>query len=179
MKTEPSLYFALVTILALLIPFTMHLFFLRVCRLFRETELRQKGVFFSVLGGLLPLAALCYLWATGLGPENTAGIIISILYLFLIYILAGYVYFHFFNMSETARRVRLLIESSRTGTLKKSDLPRLYPHRDIVSIRIERLMALGELRLLGDRYLLGNKGLLLPAKLIFALRHMLFPDTYS
>jgi len=137
MQAEPSLYFALVTVLALLIPFTMHLFFLRGCGLFRETELLQKGVFFSVLFGLLPLAALCYFWATRVGSNSTTGVIVSMLYLLLVYILAGYVYFHFFNMSETARRVRLLIESSKTGTLKKNDLPRLYPHQDIISIRIE------------------------------------------
>jgi len=179
MQTEPSLYFILITILALVIPFITHLFLLRVCGLFREAELRQKGVFFSVLCGLLPLSILCYLWVAEISPSSTSGIIISVLYLFLVYILAGYVYFHFFNMSETARRVRLLIESSKTGTLKKNDLPRLYPHRDIVSIRIERLTALGELRLSGDRYVLGNKALLLPAKLIFALRHLLFPHADS
>ncbi len=179
MQTEPSLYFALMTIPALLIPFSMHLFFLRVCCLFREPELRQKGVFFSVLCGLIPMAALSYLWAAKIESHTTAGIIVSVLYLFLVYILAGYVYFHFFNMSETARRVRLLIESSKTGTLKKNDLPHLYPHRDIVSIRIERLTALGELRLSDDRYVLGNKALLLPAKLIFALRYILFPHADS
>ncbi len=175
MPTETSFYFLLITLLSLVIPFSAHLLLLRAAGRFRNTELRQKGGIFSVLLGFLPLAALSYIWAAGTETGDAGGVAVSLAYLFLVYSLAGYVYFHFFNMSETARRVRLLIESLKTGNLKKDDLPRLYPHRNIVSVRIERLSALGELRRAGDRYVLGNKVLLLPAKLIFALRQILFP----
>lgn len=179
MRPEPTNCILLTAVISLLIPFAVHLLLVRVFGLFRKTELRQKGVFFSVLAGILPLAALCIVWVVSAAPSDTVGLIVSLLYFFLIYLLAGYVYFHFFNMSETARRVRLLIESSKTGSLNKTDLKNLYPHQDIVSVRIERLSALGELRRSGDRYVLGNRVLLLPAKLIFTLRRLLFPRADS
>ncbi len=175
MRPEPSSCFLLAAVICLLIPFAVHLLLVRGFGLFRRTELRQKGVFFSVLVGIVPLAAAGLVWAAAAAPGDPAGLIGGLLYLFLIYLLAGYVYFHFFNMSETARRVRLLIESSKTGSLNKADLKKLYPHQDIVSVRIERLTALGELRRSGERYFLGNRVLLLPAKLIFTLRRLLFP----
>lgn len=179
MNPEPSSCFLLSAVLCLLIPFAVHLLLVRGFGLFRKTELRQKGVFFSILAGILPLAALGVVWTASAADEGTVGLIGSLLYLFLVYLLAGYVYFHFFNMSETARRVRLLIESSKTGSLNKIDLKKLYPHQDIVSVRIERLTALGELQRSGDRYVLGNRVLLLPAKLIFTLRRLLFPHSKS
>jgi len=175
MRPEPSSCFLLTAVLCLLIPFAVHLLLVRGFGFFRKTELRQKGVFFSVLAGILPLAALCIVWAASAARGGTVSLIGGLLYLFLIYLLAGYVYFHFFNMSETARRVRLLIESSKTGSLNITDLKNLYPHQDIVSVRIERLTALGELQRSGERYFLGNRVLLLPAKLIFTLRRLLLP----
>jgi hypothetical protein len=91
------------------------------------------------------------------------------------YLLSGYIYFHFFNMSETAKRIKILTETSEEG-IKSSELFRRYTYQDIILNRLKRLLALGELRIAGDRYILGNRILLLPAKIVFGLRNIIFAN---
>lgn len=94
----------------------------------------------SVAAGYLPMllvTSLCMLRADG---EAVAWI-----YLFLAYSSLGYTYFHFYNTSETARRIRLLHEIDRGDGLTAEEIFRLYRTEDIVGLRLRRLVHLGQL----------------------------------
>jgi len=163
-------------ILSLVLTFLMHVFLVRICGFFKQASFRQGGVITGLLIGFIPLGLLFYFWIINLKIKPYSAILWSGLYLFLIYSLFSYVYFHFFNMSETARRVRILVEIRKKGTFKKDEILQNYPCCDIVSNRLNRLVALGELRLSEDRYLIGRGMFIFPAKALFYFRKVLYPQ---
>lgn len=169
------LYFFLLIIIFLFIPFSVHLFMVRICGLFKESAHRQKGAIISGLLGFIPVGCLFYLWANLYGGHSRSGLIWPGLFLFSVYILFAYVYFHVFNMSETARRIRILIESSHSGTVTKTEIAHHYTSQQMIAIRLKRLISLGELRLRGNKYIIGRGILLFPAQIVFTLRKLLFP----
>lgn len=67
------------------------------------------------------------------------------IYFFLIYSLSAYTYFHFFNMSETSRRVRMLNMISNRKISRVSDLQTIYDDGDMIDVRLTRLVALGQI----------------------------------
>jgi hypothetical protein len=73
------------------------------------------------------------------------------LYLALIYILTAYVYFHFFNMSLTSRRIRLVLAVGATS-LPEGDAKALYQATDMVTARLRRLVGLRQLAQQGNVY---------------------------
>lgn len=68
------------------------------------------------------------------------------LYLFLLYSFAAYTYFHVFNMSETSRRIRMLRKIGTTPNADLNSLKDLYNAEDMVNVRLDRLVALGQIR---------------------------------
>ncbi len=166
--------FGIIVMFSLPLSFLIHIIFVRICGLFKQPSFRQHGVIASHILGFLPLCLIFYFRIVRFQIYDPSEILWSGIYLFLIYSLFGYVYFHLFNMSETARRVRILAEINKTGIFKKEDLIERYLPSDMISNRLERLVALGELKLLGDRYLIGRGIFILPAKIVFSLRNILF-----
>jgi hypothetical protein len=71
----------------------------------------------------------------------------------------GYAYFHFFNTSETARRIRILHEIQDHGTLTEPDIRKLYDGGDIINVRLHRLLELKQLSCKGGRYYLKGRQL--------------------
>ena len=73
------------------------------------------------------------------------------------YALLAYSYFHIFNMGETARRVRMLSELMERGSLSALELKSLYDAAAMLDRRMERLVALGQVRLEGGRVVLKSR----------------------
>jgi len=94
-------------------------------------------------------------------------------YYFLAYSLAAYIYFHIFNMSRTARRVQILIKIGRQG-MAKEELTKSIDGEDMVLSRLHRLTAWNQLEASDGRYIIKGRMLLFPAKIVFALRRILF-----
>src|SRR3989338_2855002 len=94
-------------------------------------------------------------------------------YLFLIYSLAAYIYFHIFNMSRSARRIQILCKIGRQG-MAKEELIRSIDGEDMVLSRINRLTAWNQLEARDGRYIIKGRIFLFPAKIVFALRRILF-----
>lgn len=69
----------------------------------------------------------------------------------------GYAYFHLYNLTETGRRIRILSEFSAAGPMSMEELERRYAPRDMLQVRLKRLIDLGELRLVDGRYHLGRR----------------------
>lgn len=89
----------------------------------------------------------------------------------IIYLSLSYCYFQFINMGETARRIRLLRELYETpkGQTKEQILAK-YNARDIIDIRIKRLLNNKQVILRGTKYYLGGTTVLFISKLILAMK---------
>lgn len=173
MEASRALYFLLV-VGAVLLPFLIHVFLTRGLRLFREKALRQKGAILAVLLGYPFSGAGFMLWALILPPPGIA-ILPAGLALFLIYSGFAYTYFHLFNMSETARRIRILSRGVQRGELGREEMAGEYTGEGMVRIRLERLAALREIEFREGRYRPGRLYFLLPARIVFACRRVIFP----
>jgi hypothetical protein len=83
----------------------------------------------------------------------------------------GYCYFHFINLGETARRIRLVREiyASSEG-LSEAEILQLYNSREILAVRMARLLSSGQIVLRDGRYFTGRPAILLMAKAIAFLK---------
>jgi hypothetical protein len=103
-----------------------------------KTRSNQKLALACIVTFNLPLfAALAWL----LGEKLDVA---SVVYALLVYNGAGYFYFHFFNMSETARRVKLVVGIRKGNVRKLQDVQGHYDYHNTLAVRLERLEALGE-----------------------------------
>jgi hypothetical protein len=113
---------------------------------------------FLARGGALGAAADA--WATTLGWA-------------LAYIALAYLYvFGFFNLGESARRVRLLIELDAAGArgMTLGEVLAAYNARMIVDARLGRLVAGGQVEERHGRYVIKRKTALLVAQLLVVLK---------
>ncbi len=127
----------------------------------------------------LAMAALSFILAMPLsfaffylsqeGAPGGAGVV----YFLLVYWSLGYVYLNIFNMGETARRVRLLLEIAERGTASDSELAGSYGIDEIIDNRLGRLCEMGEAELVDGRYRLKGKILWRLAPLLGGLRGLL------
>ena len=90
---------------------------------------------------------------------------------FFTYLSLGYCYFHFINLGETARRIRILRElyDSKQGLSEKEILEK-YNAEEIVVRRINRLMSNGQILYRDDRYYINSPIMLLISKIIIVLK---------
>lgn len=90
------------------------------------------------------------------------------------YAALGYCHFHFVNLGETARRIRLLRELHEAGGgLPHEALLIRYGSREIVGKRIARLVGTGQVVLREGRYYIGNPLVLTIARAMVALKRIL------
>jgi hypothetical protein len=90
------------------------------------------------------------------------------------YVVLGYGYFHFINLGETARRVRILRElwESQDG-LSVDELLMRYNASEIFSIRLRRMINNEQLELRNGRYYIGNPVMLYMAKAMMMMKLIL------
>lgn len=90
---------------------------------------------------------------------------------FIMYSSLGYCYFHFANLGETARRIRILRElyDSKEG-LSMQEILQRYNARKIVEVRINRLINNGQIIYKSGRYYIGNPVMLIIAKIVVMMK---------
>ncbi len=88
--------------------------------------------------------------------SSTEEFISGIIYFLLVYNAIAYSFFHVFNMSETARRIKILSEIRAAGSLEVEGLRSCYSNREMLSNRIERLLASGQIEKEDTRYVLAS-----------------------
>lgn len=149
----------------------IHALLIRICRIGRIQAVPQIAAGFSILLGL-PLAAVFswFIFFQTLPAEDRLG---AGLYGFLVYGGLSYSYFHLFNLSETARRLRILyvLVSKRKMGLK--ELNAYYGQENMVSTRLMRLVETGQLRREGGFYFLKRRLLLYVAHAVMGWRKFL------
>ncbi len=92
----------------------------------------------------------------------------------VMYLVLSYLYFHFINLGETGRRIRLLRElyDSREG-LSLDELLARYNGKEVLENRIQRLINNGQVILRANRYYIGRPHMLLISRALSVLRLML------
>jgi len=127
-------------------------------------KVNQQAFLFLIIIGLNPLiAASGYGITQGLSFED---VISTIFYLLLVYNSLGYVYFHLFNMSDTARRIKLLILIAQGKLQNIEEIEADYSPRAMLKTRIERLLGMKQIEAVEDGRLVIKGSLLLNASQI-------------
>jgi hypothetical protein len=91
----------------------------------------------------------------------------------LTYTALGYCYFHFINLGETARRVRILREICEAGgALSLEEILSRYNGKMILQYRMARLLNNAQVIEHNGRYIIGNPIMLFITKIIVALKLM-------
>lgn len=138
----------------------------RILRIVAPAIGPQMTVVLCAVIGLFPMATgLWYFYLselTGLTYELLFGAVYGV----IIYTALAYVYFHLFNMSETARRIKILALLSRYGASDPDRLGGGYGAGEMLEARLERLRSTGQIREADGRYMLYGKALYLAARAI-------------
>lgn len=127
---------------------------------------RQKLVVVVVL--LAAVAVTGFTFAKTIDPFQSA-------HTFLLTGLFGMIYFHWFNMSETARRIRILVryvafqEAPAVETSEQSS-------QRIFANRIVRMREMNTIRQVNGKFVLQPGPLLYAARLILFWRSLFFPQ---
>jgi hypothetical protein len=109
---------------------------------------------------LITQLSLCW-WQQISFSEFSALLIVS----FIIYSVLSHWYFIFITLLETAIRTRLIIELSKSQEgLTEEELLARYDSRELIEIRIERLVRNGQIIYNGEKYYPGKPGLVLYGK---------------
>ena len=138
-------------------------------RLFARLGL-LKSIIVGFAGGLIGMVAadvFVLLSRSAAAGEFAAALVTNL----IIYSALGYCYFHFVNLGETARRVRILREiyDAQDGLTMERLLSR-YNAEEIVRLRLDRLLGKGQVLLREERYFIGRRTVLLMARAIIALK---------
>ncbi len=120
----------------------------------------------SALAGHIPMGAI--VWAVYLKelPDVPGELVLTAIYGLFVYEALAYSYFHLFNMSETARRIRILLEIYASGKLTASGIASAYGASDMLDTRIERLLSTRQVRWQGGRLFLDGRLLYHAARVI-------------
>ncbi len=137
----------------------------------RPRASRQLVALQAALAGAVPVAALA--WQVSLRDLPAKEAVPAGLYAVIVYGGLANTYFHLFNMSETARRIRILYEVYRAGTLSPEEFESLYKTTGIIGVRLGRLIAMKQLRLEDGRYAVRGKTMLRAAQAVVAWRRLL------
>ena len=154
----------IILILSPLILMAAHIVFLRTIKALSLNISNQKSLILCAL--LLNLPLLTIIFFINKTPS-------SLIYAFLVYNSLAYSYFHFFNMSETARRIKILLEIKQKDFIVYNDLTTDYKPDFIVKTRLKRLAELGQIKQNADSYTISGKVLLLAALFIGFCRKIL------
>ena len=93
---------------------------------------------------------------------------------FIIYLSLDYCYFHFINLSVTARRIRILRELYETKEgLSLNEILQRYNAKDIVEKRINRLENNGQIIFKNNRFFISKPSVLYIAKVIVIMKSII------
>lgn len=102
--------------------------------------------------------------------ETLAGVAYLVIYCFC----CGSINWFIFAVSEASMHTHLLVEISREDGLTLTELHRRYNKSKIISVRVSRLIEIGQLRLTGNnRLILGGRWVLVGAEIARLLRILL------
>ena len=133
---------------------------------------RLEGIGASVVGGLAMTVGLVAVGPTQRLPGTTGPAELAAVWL-MTYLLLVYCYIiGFFNLGESARRIRLLIELHEAGPrgLSLDEILSTYNARMIVDVRLQRMIAGGRIRERDGAYFTASPIMLAAARVLVWLK---------
>lgn len=138
----------------------------------------QPQVLLVQLALAFNLAVLAGTWLIArLEARDAAQTMYMLVFAFLVFNGIAYAYFIFFGMSETARRIRILLQIRRAGPagLHIRELERRYSQKDMIEARLDRLVRMNQLSLAPDgRYHVAGNTLLWAGWIMGLWRRLVF-----
>lgn len=132
-----------------------------------------RWVFSGFVGGFAALLAV----EMGYAFSAQAGLLESIGEIALsamTYTALGYCYFHFINLGETARRIRILTELWESGDgLSRNEILERYDASHIVDVRLQRMINKKQIIVQNGRYYIGKPIMLYMARAIVIMKLVL------
>ncbi len=137
-----------------------------------------KSIFFGFISGTSWIIIIeCYLFHI----QSTAfsDFIPILIFNLITFSSLGIFYFHFINLGETGRRVRILRElfKSKNG-LTEDEIFDRYSARNIVNIRIKRLISKDQIKIIDDKYFISKPVMLLLTRIIYLIKNTVFGRKY-
>lgn len=127
-----------------------------------------RSIFIGFGSGLVSIIAIEIVVNVKDKVLDIVGILATVV---ITYSALGYCYFHFLNLGETARRIRIIRELSDSQEgLSIEDILKRYNAQDIVQKRIQRLLKSEQIVEDGDRYYIKKPVLLIMARIIQAMK---------
>jgi hypothetical protein len=142
--------------------------------LLRSPLRRMIGGF--LLGLAVVGAALAWLpMPGGSAAPETAGFAIAL------YLMLSFCYFNFINLNMTSIRIRLLREllAADAAGLPRSEVLERYGAQHVLHVRLQRLLQAGEVRRVGDGYVLAGSAVRRIAWLFDLLRLLVTGRPYG
>ncbi|EDN71531.1 membrane protein [Beggiatoa sp. PS] len=137
MNTHTSSLFLIYLLLCILLTIIIHFGY---CRFYGKNSSRspQNSLLAIILVGNIPLL-FGTLVIGAIQYVLVLEFISLFIYVLIVYNGILYAYFHLFNMSETARRIQILLHIREYGGLSKQQLIELYSPQNMVEVRLNRL----------------------------------------
>ena len=108
------------------------------------------------------------------GNQNILNQFFAFIYGLSVYSSFMYAYFHLFNMSETARRIKIIVFLAENNEADLVDLEKFYPPEDMIRTRLRRLSKMGAIEeCQPGMYFLKGKFLWLVACLFASFRKII------
>lgn len=137
---------------------------------YRSNFTLLKSIIAGFFAGFVSIMMLeCFLFSSApvSGKEVLSGAIAHL----IIYSALGYCYFHFINLGETARRIRILREIYEAqDSLSLPEILQRYNAKHVVDLRMRRLLGNGQIVERQGRYYIGSPVMLWIAKSITLLK---------
>lgn len=143
---------------------------------FRNLSLPSFGLLKSIiLGFIVGFILVLFLGLYFLLNTQDNQFLFSLIVNIISYISLGYCYFHFVNLGETARRIRILTELyGPMDGLTKEEILQRYDAKYILDRRLDRLIANNQVILIDGRYYIkGQPFMLTISRIITALKYIL------
>jgi hypothetical protein len=91
----------------------------------------------------------------------------------LTYNALGFCYFSLLNLSETSLHVHILMDLLLSGPMAVDELASRYSVAALINARVDRMIALGQLRSLNGLFRVNSRGLLVVGRVIHVWRKLL------
>jgi hypothetical protein len=139
--------------------------------------LRSIYIGFSLGLLLLSYLGLCTFFYFNISLLAYQGLFLTSL---VTYTALGYSYFHFLNLGETARRIRILRElyDAKEG-LSYAQLLQRYNTRMIIDVRMKRLIDSHQIDFINGRYYIRDFLVLNFARMVVRMKKLLFGKNYQ
>lgn len=129
-----------------------------------------KSLFLGCFFGFIVLISLefcIFLVGVNSGKDSLYLAMVNV----ITYSALSYCYFHFVNLGETARRIRIVRElyKAKNG-LSMKELLSIYNAREMVEMRISRLLNSGQIICKNNKYYVGKPVILFISKIIIMMK---------